>query len=265
MGLFRWIFNGLKRRRTVERDDKCSRCGWFSFNGQFCHNCGFGLPNVTGIPVEINQIPKNIHESVGNMQMSSRVEEIKNKVDYFRMSPILLSVKDLYANPSLLPKERGIYGWYFNRLPPEIPPNQYIEHGSLMLLYVGIAGRNEASNSTLRSRIISQHIKGNAYGSTLRRTLGPLLLKELKLTPYPKGNLHHKGFYFGPGEKELTSWLVMHAWLAWIPEKKPWEIEDSILTTYGSILPLNIEKNPTNPVGATLNNIRIICQNQAWK
>jgi hypothetical protein len=66
------------------------------------------------------------------------------------------------------------------QIPPGIPVDGCVTRDGLtLLLYAGIAPSREESSATLRSRIKGQHYAGNAYGSTLRLTLGCLLAERL--------------------------------------------------------------------------------------
>ena len=84
----------------------------------------------------------------------------------------LWSRTDVLGN-DCVPRSPGVYSWYFREAPGGVPTDGCIKHDGLTLLYVGIAPKNgkPASAQTLRSRI-RYHMRGNAYGSTLRLTLG---------------------------------------------------------------------------------------------
>lgn len=81
----------------------------------------------------------------------------------------LFSTAEIIGNPTLVPACPGIYGWYFDSC-TEILPGDFCEgcyrYQRKTLLYFGIARKNETSHATLNSRIISQHLNGNAEGST---------------------------------------------------------------------------------------------------
>ena len=47
--------------------------------------------------------------------------------------------KEVVAGDVAVPKEPGIYAWYFRDFPSEIPTNNCITSDGLTLLYVGIA------------------------------------------------------------------------------------------------------------------------------
>jgi len=89
--------------------------------------------------------------------------------------PRLWSREELLDNPSRIPAAGGIYAWFFRKVPKDVPLQHCIVRDGLTLLYVGIAPKYPGSKATLRSRIIRQHHRSNAAGSTLRLTLGCLL------------------------------------------------------------------------------------------
>jgi hypothetical protein len=59
---------------------------------------------------------------------------------------------------------------------------------------------------------------------------------------------------FGPREVRLSAWLAVHAAVAWVEVKAPWEIERHLLSTLS--LPLNIEENAAHPFCAELRRLR---------
>src|SRR3712207_5995723 len=72
------------------------------------------------------------------------------------------------------PAEPGLYAWWV--APGAIPGITGLRHSSadLELLYVGIARNRASSKSTLRSRLVRNHIRGTTGQSTLRRALAAL-------------------------------------------------------------------------------------------
>ena len=120
------------------------------------------------------------------------------------------------------------------------------------LLYAGISPATPNSRQTLHSRI-RYHFRGNAEGSTLRRTLGVLL----------QGTNGHALRRVGSGQpitltKEgeawLSNWLAAHALVRWREHLAPWELEAELMRTYS--LPLNIQGNDHHPFHSTLRRIR---------
>src|SRR4051812_42159670 len=97
--------------------------------------------------------------------------------------PRLWSAEQVLTRPSPIPAMPGTYAWYFDVAPPAVPTEGCHQSGGCLLLYVGISPRapysdGRSSRQTIRSRI-RYHYRGNAYGSTLRLTLGSLLSSTL--------------------------------------------------------------------------------------
>jgi hypothetical protein len=67
----------------------------------------------------------------------------------------LWSRAEVLARPSPVPREPGVYGWYFKTVPGAVDTRECLAHGGLVLLYVGIAPREPAAG-------------GPASGATLR-------------------------------------------------------------------------------------------------
>ena len=96
----------------------------------------------------------------------------------------ILSRDEALSRPSPVPAVGGVYGWWFRTVPSAIDTSKCLTRDGLTLLYVGISptappmnGR-PASSQNLQIRI-QTHFAGNAEGSTLRRTLGCLLARDL--------------------------------------------------------------------------------------
>jgi hypothetical protein len=94
---------------------------------------------------------------------------------------------EVLARPRPVPREPGVYRWWFDELPHEdITIAGCKTRDGLILLYAGISPKEPPKNGrppsreTLRSRIRT-HYKGNAAGSTLRLTLGCLLAERLQI------------------------------------------------------------------------------------
>ena len=197
--------------------------------------------------------------------MSPRENEIKRKIAYFK-NPKLYQPMDILDNPDLVPKSKGVYGWYFNVLPPHVPQNDYVNINGWVLLYIGIAGKSETSKSTLQRRIIRNHLKGRASVSTLRRTLGSLLLDDLNLQPQKYGTVDNKKFWFGKeGEELLSAWMIDHARITWLEDDRPRGIEKLILTASRYKLPLNIESNLKSDNPFNITDLRSQCLKKAWR
>ena len=127
---------------------------------------------------------------------------------------------DCLVRASPVPREAGVYVWYFVTPPPGVPVEECHRAQEATLLYVGISPRQPSardggpSRQTLRSRI-RNHYRGNAAGSTLRLTLGCLLEGELGITLQRAG--HGDRSTFGEGEGPLSEWMGRNALVTWMP------------------------------------------------
>src|SRR4051812_32113265 len=94
--------------------------------------------------------------------------------------PRLFTRDEVVMRPTPVPAAAGVYAWYVDEVPPQVPVDGCWPLVDPPLLYVGIspsrppANGRAASRQTLRTRV-RYHFRGNAYGSTLRLTLGSLL------------------------------------------------------------------------------------------
>ncbi|QXJ21334.1 hypothetical protein AGRA3207_002175 [Actinomadura graeca] len=156
----------------------------------------------------------------------------------------LWTAAEVLAKPSPVPIAPGVYGWHFDVAPFASLPAQ-------QLLYVGIAPRkmtSRRSRQNLRTRV-RYHYRGNAEGSTLRRTLGCLLGLELRRVG------SGKRMTFGKlGEQQLTAWMAEHAFVCWTPHPEPWLLESQLINQLD--LPLNLDQNKHNAFHAQLTEIR---------
>src|SRR5690242_3862728 len=79
-----------------------------------------------------------------------------------------------------IPKTGGIYAWWIVGAPlPCVPVTRHPKEHDVGLVYIGIAPHGPGTKSTLRSRVVGNHLNGNIAASTLRRTLASLLIDEL--------------------------------------------------------------------------------------
>lgn len=148
-----------------------------------------------------------------------------------------------------VPRQSGIYAWYFKEYPQIIPTRDCHKYGDLVLLYSGISPRNPDSRSNLRQKL-RFHMRGEAHSSTLRLSLGCLLADRLGL----ELRVGPKGWTFADGEKSLSKWLSENALVAWAVDSKPWETEKSLIQ--GLSLPLNLKGNEAHPFYPVLSAIR---------
>ncbi len=137
----------------------------------------------------------------------------------------------LFTHPAevrSVPAESGIYGWWVRAGSLEVPAADYQQHEGFELLYVGIAPRRpttagRASKSNLKKRL-NQHVNGNASQSTLRRTLGVLLMETLDLTLVLR-----RGRELWADEASLTGWMHKNMRITYVINKAPWDAEDELL------------------------------------
>lgn len=160
----------------------------------------------------------------------------------------LLSREEFLGDPSSVDSVPGIYGWFFKEIPhAAIDVSGCVHHEGLSLLYVGISPRNETSRENVRQRI-AIHYSGTARRSTLRLSLGSLLLRPLALKPRPESG---KGkISFGETEKRLSAWMAENAFVVWKAVPEPWKQEVPLIQALD--LPLNIDNNRQHPFCETL-------------
>lgn len=184
-----------------------------------------------------------------------------NLTDYNRLTqPVELYGRAMVLNRTCpIPQSEGIYAWFFRNPPKEIPIDNCVIYNEFVVLYVGIAPKSLASKETLRPRI-KKHFKGNAYGSTLRLTLGCLLSTQLgiELRRVSKSRMT-----FANGEKILDEWLNENALVAYVVRKNPWNVEAQLIQALS--LPLNLEYNENHAFYSSLSAIRKRAKENARK
>ncbi len=176
----------------------------------------------------------------------------------------LYSRSGILARPSPVPREPGLYAWYFRDVPPLVPIDGCIQVDGLTLLYVGICpsapprdGRSSKTR-TLRDRVLD-HMRGNASGSTLRLTLGCLLSESLGIELQRVGS--GTRLAFADGEKVLSDWLDRNAFVAWVEDPEPWIPEPYMIQSLS--LPLNIDHNRDHPFYGELKAVRAAAKERA--
>ena len=170
----------------------------------------------------------------------------------------LWSRKEVLANPSPVPREPGVYAWFFRSVPPNIPVEGCLEVHGHKLLYVGIAPKPPPKNGRLPSTQglwdrVRYHYRGNAEGSTLRLSLGCLLSEELGLELRRVGSGNRMTFG-KEGEDRLSEWLQHNAFISWVIDPEPWKLEEKLIAD--SSLPLNLDQNRDHPFHPVLSEIR---------
>ena len=144
----------------------------------------------------------------------------------------LYSRSQVLSKPCPVPAEGGLCAWYFKKIPSVTPTDGCLVKDDLTLLYVGIS-------QNIRERV-PFHFRGNAEGSTLRRTLGILLTKESGFPLRRVGNGKSMTFTH-PGESWLNNWMEQNAFVCWMTHEKPREVKAEIINSVSP--PLNIEGN----------------------
>jgi hypothetical protein len=178
------------------------------------------------------------------------------RLDDFLAAPMYTRAEVLSA-PCPVPREPGVYGWWFARVPDGIDAEACVLRDGSRLLYVGISPRRPPANGrppsqrSLRHRI-KYHYTGNAEGSTLRRTLGCLLSDELGIELRRVGS--GKRMTFVEGEPTLSAWMSDNARVSWIVDPAPWLLEERFIGHLD--VPLNIEGNNHNRFHAELVAVR---------
>ena len=164
----------------------------------------------------------------------------------------LYSRSEVLSKPCPVPEENGLYAWFFKEIPSIIPTNQCVVKDDFTLLYVGISPGRKSSQENLQKRI-RYHYTGNAFGSTLRQTLGVLLTDQ---SGYPLMRVGSGGrmTFTHPGECWLDNWMENNAFVCWVTHPEPWEVEAGIIRNIS--LPLNIQDNKHHPFSKTLSDLR---------
>ena len=170
--------------------------------------------------------------------------------------PALLFSRSAVLNRSCpVPREAGAYAWFFKNIPHRVKTDDCVVKDGLTLLYVGISpdkiGKPN-SKQNLRMRI-TNHYRGNAEGSTLRRSLGVLLTdrSEFPLRRVGSGN---RMTFTHLGEQWLDDWMEKNAFVCWLEHSAPWGLEEELLETVS--LPLNIKDNNDHIFAIELSRLR---------
>ena len=65
------------------------------------------------------------------------------------------------------------------------------------------------------------------------------------------------------GEQWLDNWMENNAYVCWVENERPWEIEKEIMTKVS--LPLNIQGNEDHPFSKILSQLRVNAKHDARK
>lgn len=167
----------------------------------------------------------------------------------------LYSRSDVLAKPCPVPQEPGVYAWFFKEVSAIVPTDGCVTKGDLTLLYVGISPDKASkpnSKQNLRKRI-TNHYRGNAKSSTLRRSLGVLLTDQSNF-PLRRVGSGKQMTFTHHGEQWLDDWMENNAFVVWIEHPAPWELEEELLSTLS--LPLNIKGNAGHLFAGELSQLR---------
>lgn len=140
-------------------------------------------------------------------------------IDSITRPGALYSKEMVFSAPCPVPYERGVYGWFFKEIPGITPTDGCVAHGDLALLYVGISPKRVESRQNLRKRL-KLHYRSDAYGSTLRRTLGVLLTGENKF-PLRRVGSGKRMTFTHLGEQWLDRWMEQNAFVCWVTHPAP--------------------------------------------
>jgi hypothetical protein len=167
------------------------------------------------------------------------------------------SRREVLASPSPVPRQSGVYAWYFREIPPHVPVAGCHVHGDATLLYVGISPKQPSRNGFPPSKQklfdrIRYHYRGNAEGSTLRLTLGCLLSQQLGIQLRRVGSGNR--MTFAAGETVLSQWFEKNAFVVWVVDTEPWILEEKLIKDFS--LPLNLDMNNQHPFHHQLSQIR---------
>lgn len=152
--------------------------------------------------------------------------------------------RELEAHADHVPPGPGVYAWFFDGIDADWN-RECVTRDGRKLVYVGVSTGHDRKQS-LHGRIIQNHLRGNAEGSTLRQSLGAILGIRLFLIGERKT--------FGDGETRLTEWIAEHGRVCWVETDDPRALERHLLDTL--LLPLNIQHNPRSPFREKLSAMR---------
>jgi hypothetical protein len=167
---------------------------------------------------------------------------------------------EVFAEPCPVPDAPGVHGWWFRTVPGDIDVSGCAQHDGLTLLYVGISPTPPPANGKrpvsedLRKRIRYHYgaAGATAEGSTLRKSLGVLLAKELGTELRRIGSGQRRTF--AGGEAALSQWMADNALVSWVVRKEPWHFEDELIAALD--VPLNIQGNKRNAFYPELKRLR---------
>jgi hypothetical protein len=176
--------------------------------------------------------------------------------DEFLKPNYLWTRGEVLSLPSPVPKQPGVYAWYFRNIDC-VPALACHAQSDFRLLYVGISpsppptNGKSASRETLYGRI-RYHMQGNAEGSTLRLSLGCLLAEPLGIELRRVGS--GRRMTFASGERRLSDWMDENARVVWRVSPEPWLLESQLIGCVD--LPLNLDQNKMRSFHGVLSGLR---------
>jgi hypothetical protein len=200
------------------------------------------------------------HGAMRQYRPAMHATDLLDEARSFLAPERVLTREEVLARPSPVPKEGGVYGWWFNRIPPGVDASRCRTSGGLTLLYTGISPKRPPTNGRapsqgqLRQRL-ETHYMGNASSSTLRKTLGCLLADELGIQLRRVGSGSRRTFV--EGEQLLSQRMGEHALVSFVVRDRPWELEDHLIESLD--LPLNLQGNRHNRFHRQLTEVRARC------
>ena len=104
------------------------------------------------------------------------------------------------------------------------------------LLYIGISPdkKNKPQSRQHLKKRVTNHYKGNAEGSTLRRSLGILLTQESNY-PLRRVGSGKRMTLTHNGEQWLDDWMDKNAFVFWVEHQSPWELEEELLNVKNEV------------------------------
>ncbi len=159
----------------------------------------------------------------------------------------LYSRSEVLSKPCPVLERGGFCAFYFQDIPPEVPVEGCHVKDSKTLLYIGISGN-------LRTRVVSNHFRGNASISTLRLSMGLLLSLSLR-------RVKERIRFTREDEEWLNDWMEDHAFVCWVEHNALGNIKGEILTELSP--PLNIDYNKHHPFSMRLSRMREDAKNEA--
>jgi len=153
--------------------------------------------------------------------------------------------EQVFAEPSPVPSAPGAYGWWFRTVPATVDAEGCEVRDGLTLLHVGISptpppasGKRPVSQDLhKRIRYHFGGARGNADGSSLRKSLGVLLARELGLELRRVGS--GKQITLAGGEAVLNQWMSDNTLVSWVVRPEPWVFEEELIASL--VLPLNLQ------------------------